>query len=149
MAGSSSTATPIPAIPQPVPRQSRNLRIMREEKIVEHVANVASPYLREKWLELGDHPLVGEARMVGLFGCLELVPDKTDLRKRFEPVGEVGTMCRDKCFNNGLVMRAVRDGMIISPPLVITPEEIDELIRLVIMTLDETYQDLKRQGRVA
>ena len=126
-----------------------NLRIMRDEKIVEHVANVASPHLREKWLGLADHPLVGEARMVGLFGCLELIPDKGDPRKRFEPVGEVGTLCRDRCFDNGLVMRAVRDGMIISPPLVITPEEIDELIRLVTKTLDETYQELKRQGRAA
>ena len=46
-------------------------------------------------------------------------------------------------------MRAVRDGLIISPPLVMTREEIDQLAKLVEKTLDDTYAELKKQGRVA
>ncbi len=125
-----------------------NLRIMESERIVERAATEAAPYLQKKWLALADHPLVGEARMKGLVGALELVPAKPSRSERFGPVGEAGTITRDFSFQNGLVMRAVRDGLIISPPLVITHEEIDELIRLVTKTLDDAHGELKRQGRM-
>lgn len=87
--------------------------------------------------------------MVGLVGALELVPDKNVPATRFAPVGEVGTLARDISFANGLVMRAVRDSMIISPPLVLTHGEADELVARAEKTLDETYASLKKQGRVA
>ncbi len=122
-----------------------NLRIIRDEKLVERVAEDIGPYLRERWLQLGDHPLVGEARMVGLVGALELVPAKPS-RRRFPGDGKIGTLCRDFSFKNGLVMRAVRDSMIISPPLVISHEEADQLVRLARKTLDDTHAELKRQG---
>ena len=126
-----------------------NIEIMQREKIVERVKSTAAPALQKAWAELGEHPLVGEARMVVLVGALELVPDKSDMSKRFTPTGEVGTLCRDISFRNGLVMRAVRDAMIISPPLVILEEEIATLAGLVRKTLDDTLAELKKQGRVA
>ena len=126
-----------------------NLEIMQREKLVERVADDIGPYLQKKWIALGEHPLVGEARMVGLVGALELVPDKGAPATRFAPVGEVGTIARDISFGNGLVMRAVRDSMIISPPLVLTHEEADELVLRAERTLDETYSALKKQGRIA
>jgi putrescine aminotransferase len=125
-----------------------NLKIIEEEGIVERVANDIGPYMQKQWLALGDHPLVGEARMVGLFGALELVPSKRSRTARFAPVGQVGTMARDFSFRNGLVMRAVRDSLIISPPLVISHEEVDDLIRLARLTLDQTWTALKSDGRV-
>ncbi|MBH0238268.1 aspartate aminotransferase family protein [Methylobrevis albus] len=124
-----------------------NLRIIRDEGLVERVANDIGPYLQKKWLALGDHPLVGEARMVGLIGALELVPAKPE-RRRFPDPGKVGTICRDFSFANGLVMRAVKDTMIISPPLVLNHEEADELVRLTEKTLDDTYAALKADGRM-
>ena len=63
--------------------------------------------------------------------------DKTT-RQRFEPYGAAGTLCRDFCFQNGLVMRAVWDTLIISPPLVMNRDEIDELIALARRCLDLT-----------
>ncbi len=125
-----------------------NLRILVDEKIIETAEAEIAPYLQEKWLSLADHPLVGEARMVGLIGAIELVPDKTDLGKRFEPVGQVGTLCRDIAGRHGLIMRGVRDGMVISPPLVITKDEVDDLIARAIAALDETHHQLKREGRL-
>lgn len=122
-----------------------NLKILKDERLPERVAEDIGPYLQKKWLALGDHPLVGEARMVGLMGALELVPAKPS-RRRFEGDGKVGLLCRDFSFRNGLVMRAVRDSMILSPPLVLTHDEADELIRLATKTLDETHAELKRQG---
>lgn len=125
-----------------------NLEIMQREKLVERVADDIGPYLQKRWATLGDHPLVGEARMKGLMGALELVPDKNDLAKRFEPEGQVGNLARDHSFNNGLVMRAVRDRLIICPPLTISHEEADELVAIAMKTLDNTLADLKKQGRV-
>ncbi|MBI2800394.1 MAG: aspartate aminotransferase family protein [Gammaproteobacteria bacterium] len=115
----------------------RNIRILRDEKIIETVAADAGPYLQNRWRELADHPLVGEVRGIGLIGALELVKDKLT-RGRFAPLGEVGTVCRDFCFQQGLIMRAVGDTMIIAPPLIITHEEIDELALRARRCLDLT-----------
>lgn len=115
----------------------RNIRILRDEHIVERVREDTGPYLQRRWRELADHPLVGEARGVGFIGALELVRDKAT-RARFEPLGEVGTLCRDFCFEHGLVMRAVWDTMIISPPLVMSHAEIDLLVERARHCLDLT-----------
>lgn len=122
-----------------------NLRILEEENIVAYVADVAAPYLRERWLKLADHPLVGEARCVGLMGALELTPDKAN-RTPFKEGGAAGLICRTHCFDGGLVMRATGDTMIISPPLVISTDEIDMLIARATGALDKTYADVKAQN---
>lgn len=125
---------------------SENLRIMDEENIVTNVAQDTGPYLQEKWLTLGDHPLVGEARICGMMGALELVADK-NLRQPFLcDEGTVGLICREFSFANGLIMRHVGDKMIISPPLTISKSEIDELVQSAWRTLDQTYVELKSQG---
>ncbi|MDU9396504.1 aspartate aminotransferase family protein [Pseudomonas sp. zfem003] len=113
-----------------------NIRILRDEKIVEKVKAETAPYLQQRWQELADHPLVGEARGVGMVGALELVKNKKT-RERFNDLG-VGMQCREHCFRNGLIMRAVGDTMIISPPLVITKDEIDELVTKARKCLDLT-----------
>ncbi|MCO2497956.1 aspartate aminotransferase family protein [Pseudomonas aeruginosa] len=113
-----------------------NIRILREEKIIEKVKAETAPYLQKRWQELADHPLVGEARGVGMVAALELVKNKKT-RERFTDKG-VGMLCREHCFRNGLIMRAVGDTMIISPPLVIDPSQIDELITLARKCLDQT-----------
>jgi len=123
-----------------------NLRILQEEKIVEHVRDVANPYLASRWAALADHPLVGEARLVGLMGSIALTPDKARRAKFATEAGTVGLRCRERCFANNLVMRHVGDRMIISPPLVITPAEIDILMERARQSLDECYQGLKADG---
>ncbi|MGV8604164.1 aspartate aminotransferase family protein, partial [Pseudomonas aeruginosa] len=88
------------------------------------------------WQELADHPVVGDARGVGLVAALELVKNMKP-RESFTDKG-VGMMCREHCFRNCLFMRAVGDPMIISPPLVVDPSHIDELIILARNVLDQT-----------
>ena len=122
-----------------------NLRILEEEDIIGHVQNVAAPYLKEKWEALAEHPLVGEARIVGMMGSIALTPDKASRAPFASDAGTVGLICRERCFANNLVMRHVGDRMIISPPLVIRPEEIDLLIGRARAALDETYAALKEQ----
>ena len=123
-----------------------NLRIMQEERIVEHVRDVANPYLAPKWQGLTDHPLVGEAKLVGLMGSIALTPNKATRAKFASEAGTVGLRCRERCFANNLVMRHVGDRMIISPPLVITPAEIDILMERAWQSLDECYAGLKADG---
>ncbi|KIZ51213.1 MAG: aspartate aminotransferase family protein [Pseudomonas oryzihabitans] len=120
-----------------------NIRILRDEGIVDRVRSTTAPYLQKRWAELADHPLVGETRGVGMVAALELVRDKKT-RSRYE--GGAGMLCREHCFRNGLVMRAVGDTMIIAPPLVITPESIDELVTLARLSLDQTHELLRQRG---
>lgn len=118
-----------------------NIRILRDEKIVERVKNETAPYLQKRLRELSDHPLVGEVRGVGLLGAIELVKDKAT-RERYVGKG-AGMICRTFCFDNGLIMRAVGDTMIISPPLVISFAEIDELVEKARKCLDLTLDALQ------
>lgn len=123
-----------------------NLRILEEEKIVDYVRDEIGPYLKSKWTGLADHPLVGEARIVGMMGALELTPDKTRRVPFASPRGTVGILCRERCFANNLVMRHVGDTMIISPPLILSREEADILVVRAEKALDETLMVLKSEG---
>jgi len=118
-----------------------NIRLIREEKLVERVHDETGPYLNKRLQEFLDHPLVGEVRNVGLMGAIELVQDKKT-RKTFQPVGDTGTICRDHCFKLGLVMRATRDTMLISPPLIWTKGDIDDFMKLTKEALDLTAKDI-------
>lgn len=114
-----------------------NLEILERENLVERIASDIGPYLQQRWRELVGHPLVGEVRGVGLVGAIELVSDPETL-KPFPVRGRVGTACRDLCVDNGLVMRAVGDTMIIAPPFIITREQVDELVTKARHCLDLT-----------
>ena len=118
-----------------------NIRILQEEKIVDTCRTDTGPYLAEKWKALGEHPLVGEARIVGMVGALELVPDKSR-REFFPDRGRVGQLCRDMALRNGLILRATYDAMLLSPPLVITRAQIDELAEKAWKSLDQTAREL-------
>lgn len=122
-----------------------NLRILEEEKIIEQVRDVSGPHLKRRWEALADHPLVGEASIIGMMGSIALTPHKESRAKFASEAGTVGFICRERCFANNLVMRHVGDRMIISPPLVIQPEEIDTLVDRATVALDECYAELKRK----
>ncbi|GGX38537.1 aspartate aminotransferase family protein [Tateyamaria omphalii] len=120
-----------------------NLRILEEENVLDHVRNVAMPALHEMWHGLADHPLVGETTITGMMGSLALTPHKDSRAKFAMDAGTAGFMCRERCFANNLIMRHVYDRMVISPPLVISPDEIAELGRRARTALDECYAQLK------
>ncbi len=123
-----------------------NLRILQEEHIIERVREETAPYLAQAWGSLADHPLVGEAVSRGLMASLALTPDKARRAAFATEPGNVGYICREFSFGNNLVMRHVGDRMIIAPPLVITPADIDELIARARKTLDQTYAHLQAEG---
>jgi putrescine aminotransferase len=119
-----------------------NIRLMQQLGLVERVRDDAGPYLAERFAELAGHPLVGEAQSCGLMGALMLVKDKA-AGTPFARELQVGMVCRGHCFDNGLIMRAVGDRMIVAPPLVITRAQIDEMVALIRRCLDATLADLR------
>ena len=114
-----------------------NINALDSEGIVDRVREDTAPYFAERIGSLADHPLVGEARTIGLMGAVEIVADKAS-NKRFHKDLNVGTHCRNFCFENGLVMRAVGDSMIVAPPLVISRAQVDELVEKAWRCLDLT-----------
>ena len=122
-----------------------NLRILEDEGIVDRVRDETAPYLKERFESLADHPLVGEVKIVGMMGSLALTPDKAT-RAPFAEPGTAGLICRERCFANNLIMRHVGDRMVISPPLVISKDEIDTLVDRARKSLDEALAQLKAEG---
>jgi putrescine aminotransferase len=124
-----------------------NLDIFERENLVQRAEEMGI-LLREKLhAALGGHPMVGEIRGVGLIGAIELTADKR-LGKFFEKRGRVGAICRDFCFENNLIMRAVRDTMVFSPPLTISIDEMDLLVERAATAIDQTYQRVKHEVMV-
>ncbi|WP_117191546.1 aspartate aminotransferase family protein [Rhizobium terrae] len=103
----------------------KNLEIIESEGLVERVRTETGPYLAQQLnARLGDHPLVGETRSVGLMAAIEIVREK-GTRERFKPTGSAATMVRDNAIANGLMVRVVEDTIIMAPPLIWTRETID------------------------
>ena len=125
-----------------------NLKLIREQRLVEHVHDDVGPYLAQAYAGLRDHPLVGDAETCGLMGAILLVKDKAK-GTPFPEALEIGMVCRGHCFREGLIMRAVGDRMIVAPPLVITRAQIDEMVTLIRRCLDLTLDDASKAGWLA
>ena len=95
---------------------------------------------------LNDHPLVGEARSIGLLGAVEIVADKTSGARFGGKEGTAGPMVRDICIRNGLMVRGIRDSIVMCPPLVISTGQIDDMIGIIRRSLDEAMPALAAVG---
>ena len=119
-----------------------NIDIIERENLLGRVADDIGPYLQERWQELGDHPLVGEARMAGLMGAFEIVRDKATL-ERFDEKREAGVVVRDICIDMGVVLRAVGDSIVCAPPLTLSREEADIIVDTAQAALDKALETLR------
>lgn len=118
-----------------------NLKLIQRENLVARIKDDIGPYLQKKWQALSEHPLVGDTRMVGLMGALEIVKNK-DTLERFDEKQGAGTICRDHLTANGLCLRAVGDAIVCAPPFVLSHAEADELVDITWKGLDLTLQSL-------
>ncbi|MGV7207825.1 aspartate aminotransferase family protein [Oxalobacteraceae bacterium A2-2] len=128
-----------------------NIRIIESEGLVRQVAEDTGPYLKQRFASLADHPLVGYTDSCGFVAGLNLVRRKgatVHENEYFDPALAVGMVCRGHMFNNGMIMRAVGDRMIIAPPLVLTRAQIDEMVALIRHCLDLTYDDVRQRGLI-
>ena len=122
----------------------KTIEIYEREKIVEHVRKVAPVFLA-RLQKLGEHPLVGEARGVGLIGALELVADK-NTKRAFDPKKSVGAACVNFLQELGLINRAMGDSVAFCPPLIITTDEIHEMFDMVEKALDLTEAWVRKES---
>ena len=121
----------------------KNLEIIEREELVKRVATDLGPYLSAALARLAVHPLVGEARSLGLIGGVEIVSEKGSNRRFAGKEGTAGPMVRDFCIANGLMVRAIRDTIVMCPPLVITRAEIDEMVAILARSLDQAVAPLR------
>jgi len=120
-----------------------NIRQMQQLELVgSNSAKQRAAHLQKRLASLNDHPLVGETRGIGFLGALELVQNKTN-RAPYPKDRKAGLICRNHCLDTGVIVRAVGDTMVMSPPLIITEQEIDELIDKTRDALDRTAASLK------
>lgn len=122
----------------------KNLELMEKRGIVDHVGTVA-PRFQERLQALGERPIVGETRGIGLIGGCELVADKKSKRP-FDPKRGVGLYCMARAEAHGLITRSLGDTIALCPPLIITEEEIDELFNRLGRALDDTEAWVRKEG---
>jgi adenosylmethionine-8-amino-7-oxononanoate aminotransferase len=121
-----------------------NLDIIEREGLLEHVRAIA-PYFQARLKELEVLPIVGEVRGMGLMAAVECVAD----RQTHDPLlldKEVGRRIDAHCQALGLIVRPLINICVMSPPLVIEPEQIDEMVRLLRRGIELTMADLRREG---
>ena len=122
------------------------LEIYERDNIVGHVA-ARSPQFLGHLDRLGGHPLVGEARGLGLMGALELSPDGTS--RMFDVPMKVGAKAAAELLARGVICRAIGDSLAFCPPMIISEEEIDQLFAPVEEALDATMAWAKVEGHIA
>jgi putrescine aminotransferase len=124
----------------------QNLEIIEREGLVRRTAEDSGPYLAAALAKLAEHPLVGETRSLGLIGAVEIVAEKgTNTRFGGAP-GKAGPIVRDLCIENGLMIRAIKDTMVMSPPLIISHAEIDRLVGTIEKALTAAEPKLRAIG---
>jgi putrescine---pyruvate transaminase len=92
---------------------------------------------------LEEHPLVGEVRSLGLIGAVEVVAEKGSNKRFTGKEGVAGPLVRDTCIKNGLMVRGIRDSIVMCPPLIITEAEIDTMIDIIEASLNEAEPKLR------
>ena len=118
------------------------LKIYEERDIVSHVRQVAAPF-QERLRRLADHPLVGEARGVGLIGAIEIVANK-QTKKLFDPTVKSAVQVFEKALQHGLIVRALpSDSVGICPPLVITEQEVHDVFDRLERALEDAVSALR------
>ena len=115
----------------------RNLQIIARERLVERVAEDVGPYLANALKRLAANPFVGEARSLGLIGAVEIVSRQGTNQRFGGKEGNAGPIVRDACIRNGLMVRAIRDTIVMCPPLIVSHAEIDRLVDTIDRSLRE------------
>jgi 4-aminobutyrate--pyruvate transaminase len=123
----------------------KTIEIYERDGIIGKVAAKA-PLFERRFAALADHPLVGEARGLGLIGGLEIVADKAT-KRQFDPKKGVATKCMGFAQAEGLIVRSLMgDRIAVCPPLIVTEEEIDEIFDRLARALDRTAEWVRHEG---
>ena len=121
-----------------------NIKIMEDEKILEHVREVG-PYFKEQLQHMGGHYMVGNVRGSHYMLCMEFV--KTRHNKELFPASvDIGRRIANHAQERGVIIRPIDHLNVISPPLTLTKENIDEMMLVLHASINATEADLKNEG---
>ena len=123
----------------------KNIEIIENENLLEHVREI-SPYFQQRLRELRKLPLVGDTRGVGLVGCVEgriVEPENPDA---LEMDIAMGSRIDKHCQELGLIVRPLWNMCVFSPPLIITPKQIDEMFNILEQGILLATEELRQEG---
>ena len=120
----------------------KTLEIYERDKIFQHAKKVGE-YFQDSIKDILEEDFVGEVRGIGLIAGVELYKDPTN-KVTFEQVGKAGKVLSDACQKNGLIVRPILDTIALCPPLIISKNEIDELVEKLRMSLIEVKDALTK-----
>ncbi|MFT5140031.1 MAG: putrescine aminotransferase [Lysobacterales bacterium] len=121
----------------------KNIEIIENEKLLEHVREVG-PYFQAKLKELEEIPIVGEVRGEGLMACVECVLGKNEAG--LENDYQMGARIDQHCQALGLLVRPIINMCVMSPPLIITKEQIDDMVGKLREGIMRAMADLEKEG---
>ena len=122
----------------------KNMEIMEREQLLEHVRRMG-PYFEEEMFRLGDLPLVGDVRGRSFMFALEFVSDR-ETKELFPAELEIARRVTDVARRHGLLARGIGEMLLISPPLILTGEQIDFIAKVLRASIEEVAAELSREG---
>lgn len=114
---------------------NENLKIIEERGLVDNAAAVGS-HMQSALRRFQDHPLVGEVRGEGLIAGVELVRDPAS-KTSFDPPGRLGLYIFERAHAHGLIIRNIQDTIAFCPPLIITRQQVDDMVDSFARTLED------------
>jgi len=133
--------------PVPAAVALETLKIYEERDIVAQVRRVG-PRMQAGIRSFADHPLIGEARGIGLIGAVEIVRDKST-KQSFDVKAGVAAHLVRRAQHHGAILRNMPGDIVaFSPPLVISEGEIDEMLGCFGKALDDTWAMVKEKALV-
>jgi len=131
--------------PVPAAVALETLKIYEERDIVAQVRRVG-PRMQAGIRSYADHPLIGEARGIGLIGAVELVRDKAS-KQSFDPKAGIAAHLVRRAQHHGAILRNMPGDIVaFSPPLIISESEIDEMMACFGRALDDTWAMVREKG---
>ena len=122
----------------------KNIEIMEREDILGHVSKVGDVFL-DRLRGLHESQVVGDVRGMGFMAAVELVQDKTS-KASFAPNIDISKRVETHCRAQGLIVRPIRQEIILSPPLVMTADEGDWVADVLLRSLQQVETELRAEG---
>ena len=122
----------------------KNIEIMERDDICGHVRDVG-PYLEKQLASLLEHPIVGDVRGSHFMMCIENVADK-ESKALFSPEVAIGDRIAAHCQSRGVIVRPIAHLNVLSPPLILTRQQIDTMVEVLHDSIRATQDDLIREG---
>lgn len=123
----------------------KNIEIIEQENLLAHVEDVGR-YMEQRLATLSDLPLVGNVRCKRLMACVEFVADKQS-KTLFPEALNIGEKIHLRAQQKGLLVRPIVHLNVMSPPLIITHAQVDEIVEILRECILETAEELRRNGQ--